>query len=372
MEEYAWALARIKEEGKMSGSIAERLTELAGRACYDSLIGKGRPSKGYHQHIKDVNHTSVYGHYNVTVAFDQYTPTPNVDGRGLFGSLATGCLNRPGVWLSPTPTGGRVTINLRAAYEWERYTMLLIRDNPAFTDLAEWMRVLGIALRTILHEQAPNIIDKPDVLATDGDPLLRDMGISVRCVPPETMEERWITLYISGSRGLTHELVRHGWRTGISQRSTRYCDENEAPWVEHPLITAERLSHDVAHAQLLRQTNVTYAEEVGRLMYKPTNDTLYAWLIMQGVDAQTARKQARGAARGFLGNALFTELLFSASVSQWHRILNQRTHPAADAEIRVMGARAIPVLQATRYASDFSRLELVESVDVLGPYLKSA
>jgi len=45
-------------EGQMVGNIAEQLTELSGRICYDSLGSKeSRPSDEYIKHILDVGHT---------------------------------------------------------------------------------------------------------------------------------------------------------------------------------------------------------------------------------------------------------------------------------------------------------------------------
>jgi thymidylate synthase ThyX len=87
------------------------------------------------------------------------------------------------------------------------------------------------------------------------------------------------------------------------------------------------------------------------------------------VDAFTARKQARGAARGYLGNALFTELIFSASVAQWRRILAQRLNAAADAEIREMAADVLPILKGCRYGSDFADMNTKPSPDGIGVVL---
>jgi thymidylate synthase ThyX len=85
----------------------------------------------------------------------------------------------------------------------------------------------------------------------------------------------------------------------------------------------------------------------------------------------TARKQARGMARGYLGNALQTEMLFSASVAQWKRMLEQRLTPAADAEIRLVYELALAELKRSRYGAAFERYELVDSPDGLGKVLAS-
>jgi thymidylate synthase ThyX len=218
--------------------------------------------------------------------------------------------------------------------------------------------------------QAKYSILAPRIIPSTSTVNYADAEAHVLPVSPDAREEKWITVYISGSRGLTHELVRHGWRTGMSQRSTRFCDETETPWVKHPVITA--YEQDKAARAAFGPANSDAPArfiDASQKLYEACVDDLQDYLTLTGSDRLTARKQARGAARGYLGNALFTEIIFSASVAQWQRILVQRCHPAADAEIRVMAARLLPVLQARRYAEDFADMVLVDSPDVLGPYL---
>ncbi len=101
---------------------------------------------------------------------------------------------------------------------------------------------------------------------------------------------------------------------------------------------------------------------------------LEAWLIGKGHKKTPARKQARGAARGFLGNALETELIFSASVKAWHDImLVQRASKFADAEIREVYAGAadntnhvIAALKQSRFADRFNDVDVVDSPDGIG------
>jgi thymidylate synthase ThyX len=89
----------------------------------------------------------------------------------------------------------------------------------------------------------------------------------------------------------------------------------------------------------------------------------------KGLDKASARKQARGAARGYLGNALATEMLFSAPVSGWKWILSQRANRLADAEIRAVYGRVLPALKASRYGAMFTGLDLVPSPDGMGEVL---
>ncbi len=207
---------------QMQGTDAERLVELAGRACYDSL-GKGRPSPEYHQHIMDVDHGSVTEHVS-------------------------------------------------------------------------------------------------------------------------------LTFFLSNiSRGLTHELVRHRVGVAISQRSTRYVDENESEWVWHPLIDAfiaarapvelGNQSKDGKYTGALFRQQTTYVREEAQKNYALVVEELQAWLVAKGADKLTARKQARGAARGLLGNALMTEMVWTCNLRALKQILKQRANQHADAEIRVLANR---------------------------------
>src|SRR5690606_20834903 len=137
-------------------------------------------------------------------------------------------------------------------------------------------------------------------------------------------------------------------------------------WVEHPLLVAYRAdnpSHSLFHEQhvgredLARHSRECYRREVA---------ALEGWLIRRGVDTGTARKQARGASRGDLGNALQTEMIFSASVAQWRRMIRQRSSIHADAEIRVIYEQVIRELKRSRYAESFADIGLVPSLDGIG------
>lgn len=141
-----------------------------------------------------------------------------------------------------------------------------------------------------------------------------------------------INFYLDNlSRGLTHELVRHRAGTAISQRSTRYVDESESPWNHHPLVAefCERGTH----------YEIKKLEIQARDAYKNVVAEIIEGLKTQGVDGATARKQARGAARGLLGNALVTSLVWTANIRALRNFLELRAHPAADGEIRLFANR---------------------------------
>lgn len=274
--------------GQLAGSDLDNLCELAGRVCYQSL-GKGRNSVEYHQHIREVVNLSVYRHATFTVE------VPKVD------QPAATWPNRPGLWLGEDAGVWRVTLNLQHIIEWPLWGLARRYDPYLHRDLCWLARV-----------QAPLACGDLAQHPTENTEAGR-----VRFVLPESDHERWLSFYVHGvSRGLSHELVRHGAFCAPSQRSTRYCDEDETPWVWHPLMSEVSLG-TLAAANAVRDQ----AREV------------YTRIVEELTARGHGRKSARGAARGVLGNALGTELIFSASLWQWRHIVALRKHAAADEEI---------------------------------------
>jgi thymidylate synthase ThyX len=341
---------RIPEEmgtpapNQMQGTPLERLSELAARVCYDSL-GKGRSSPDLHKHLLDVGHHSVYEHAQVTIEL-------------AMAVLGRVFINRPGVWVSVERGDAcRVTLNPRVILDWNIWSKASDVDDAIGRD-----RAVGDALH---HQMCPLMPAVLGVRAPRG--VDQSHSSRVRVVEPRHDEEKWVSLFFAGSRGFSHECVRHKFRTGVSQRSTRFVDEDGSPWVDHPLVQEFLVAEDVQKQvkdSLLERIDATKAW--AKSAYAVVSVELHKWLISKGVDKLTARKQARAAARGYLGNALYTELIFSASVGQWKRMLRLRCSVPADAEIRAVFAEALKELKRSRYAEDFEAFELRPSADGLG------
>jgi thymidylate synthase (FAD) len=160
-----------------------------------------------------------------------------------------------------------------------------------------------------------------------------------------------ISFFISGvSRGLTHELVRHRTGVAISQRSTRYVDESKSPWILHPLI------HKHCSGRLLFA--ISKLIDHSRDIYQNVIDEIERDI------GKEFRKQARGAARGLLGNALETELTWTANVRALRHFLEMRAAPTADAEIRLL-ANALyeaALEKVPEYFNDYKRVECPDGV----------
>lgn len=352
-ERYSAALQLVAKSFQLIGTPQEVLCETAGRACYDSF-GKGRPSTAYHTHLVEVNHGSVWEHAQFTLHFS-FPASDQVE-------LLLAVVNRPGVFVTDVDAGSvELHINFRAAREWAAFTPEFAQGHAA--------QYLHHAVYAWASKLAPQVMQGLDYLGVDSHPCYQS-----RIIPdPIHPEARWVTLLLTGSRGFSHELVRHKYRTAVSQRSTRYVDEDGSSWVMHPLLLQYLSTSDCpARANNGEQMEVSlrqytdHAVDAGRQSYRNVVAKLQPWLEARGVDKFTARKQARGAARGYLGNALYTEAVFSASVAQWKRMLRQRACAAADAEIREVFCKALVELKSSRYRADFAGWELIDSPDGIG------
>jgi thymidylate synthase ThyX len=303
------SLPIIEKKKQLQGGAIQRLCEVGGRACYDSL-GSGRCTEDYWKHVKEVGHTSILEHAAMTFVIKGHSPIH--------------ILNRKGCWVHVhTDNEFRLTLNARAMLEWDRYST------------TEAARFLGRLMWQYWAEEMPAVFGQR---ALSFDPLL-----GVERVNAHLENEVHASVYLIGSRGFSHEMVRH--RFAMSQRSTRYVDEDESDWVTHPLIEAYLEDPDPnSNSKIIGGENDLKAK--ARDLYIHTIEVLVPWLLKRNVDKFTARKQARGAARGYLGNALETQMLFTASVADWKHIFGLRLNGAADAEIRGIMAATLDTFKS--------------------------
>lgn len=280
---------------QFQGEFYDKLAEIAGRVCYDSF-GIGRSSIEYHRHVQEVKHLSVYEHCVLTLAW----PAPASDAEWLQ------LVNMPSIRAKMYDDDQlRLTLNLRHILEW-----------PG--GAPHWLHALG-------HAVAPYTFQHISL----SDKLRR--GVKEVILQPETDDELWISFLLTGSRGFSHEQVRHGDRTAISQRSTRYCDEGSSVYEIHPLLQQYLNDVDDPLGMMIADN-----EHQTKAVYSQVNAALTDYLAEKGIPRAIARKQARGAARGELCNRLSTQVVFSASYTQWLHMINLRMTNAADAEIRVI------------------------------------
>lgn len=358
---------------QMRGTTGEQLVELGTRACYDSLgldadgEPKGRSTEDTLGNVMSVYHGSVLEHYVRTIAFPK---VPTGEHCAFFESIAgrPGCFIRYDKRLITDYTVGlRVTMNVRAVVEWNEWSRYLCAENgyPEGGSVEMTWRRIGERLRTEFAQAVPLLVDEP----VQPSSWMRWLLDDVRFVEPETDAEKWVSLYMVGSRGFSHEMVRH--RFAMSQRSTRYCEEADSKWHWHPLITQFILENP--HVPVF-DTLLVIAQKAAQDTYRSICNELQDWLVKKLPEntpyrKKHARKQARGAGRGFLGNALETQMLYTAPVWGWKHVLRMRMADAADAEIRVVAVDAYDALMTSRYADRFADLVVIPASDGLGKAL---
>lgn len=128
------------------------------------------------------------------------------------------------------------------------------------------------------------------------------------------------TFYITGvSRAFTHELIRHR-HLSYSQLSQRFVDE----WGANVVLPPALQRHD----------------EGGQAIADVDTVTSDAYLDIANTLSTIGLpiKQAREAARAVLPNMVETRIVVTGNLRAWHEVIERRTAPDADAEMReVMG-----------------------------------
>lgn len=311
-------------EDQLQGTPYEQLCELAGRACYASL-SKGRNSADYHEHLIESKHWSVYEHAWFAITIN----ASNVDARGLVPLFT----NLKGIKCSEMDVYGCFHIYFNVRHFLDLCTKGRFYDDALARYLVGEMRIQAI------DSAFPVVLKPSSTVPLDAKPY------KTRLMRP------FVSLYLSCSRNASHEQVRH--RFAVSQRSTRYCDETDTPFVVHP--------HDA-----LGRNFRAVEQEASRLAYGAAIDASCRGLSLRDLSSTTARKQARGAARGYLPSNLATQMMFTADVSEWAHMLRMRMTNDADAEIRVLYNHILLELAKHPDTKKLAEVRTVEAEDGAG------
>ena len=112
------------------------------------------------------------------------------------------------------------------------------------------------------------------------------------------------------SRSLTHQLVRHRIGFSYSQKSQRYCKEDQFEYVIPEEIRKNKQALNNFHNAMIDA------------------QTSYNLLILNGIKAESARS--------VLPNACCTEIVVTANFRAWRQMLELRCDKHAQKEIRDM------------------------------------
>lgn len=299
---------------QLQGTDMEKLAECAGRICYDSF-GTGRSSQDWHEHVLNVRHLSIYEHCWFCID-DNYYSEEEINMEHV-SSGGIRFIERPDYPVSS------IEFNARFALEHKYDFMLPVLEKY----MPNVLKAARAAKLPISDRKTPNY----------------DVG-------PFGLSDNWATLLLDMSRGCSHEIVRHGDNTAISQRSTRYVDESK-PSDEELGCEPKALSSCPSNCVLIPPFSFddpTLAENINSILEDNFKSCMENYLKLKQLfkeynesnnnsnsNSKTfTTKVVNGLARLVLPHNLRTEMVFSAEREQWKHMINMRTSPGADQEIR--------------------------------------
>ena len=166
------------------------------------------------------------------------------------------------------------------------------------------------------------------------------------------------------SRSLTHELVRHRAGFAYSQRSQRFVNEADSPFVLPPALSVERDGTGEGRkiiVDALEKASSAYEELVSTLE-KSLPEEMFS-------HPRDRRKAVRQAARAVLPNATETKIFVTANVRAWRHFIELRGADFADWEIRSLALKVLEILQeeAPLLFGDFTVEELPDGTSIATP-----
>ncbi len=166
------------------------------------------------------------------------------------------------------------------------------------------------------------------------------------------------------SRALTHELVRHRAGFAYSQRSQRFVNEADSPFVVPPALTKEMGATDEMRREL------EGALETAAESYKKLVSALEANIPKRAFPyTRDWRKAVRQAARAVLPNATETKIFVTANVRAWRHFIQMRGASFADWEIRRLAIMVLEILreEAPLLFGDFTVDDLPDGTQTATP-----
>lgn len=139
-----------------------------------------------------------------------------------------------------------------------------------------------------------------------------------------TLEHGVISVKFITDRGVTHELVRHRIAS-FTQESTRYCNYGKGKFGSEITVIEPFFFDKMSHAYMRWKDICTATEKV------------YLDLLDVGCKPQEARS--------VLPNSLKTEIVVTANVREWRKIMELRTSKEAHPQIRQIMCPLLAVMR---------------------------
>ena len=181
------------------------------------------------------------------------------------------------------------------------------------------------------------------------------------------LEHATASLFIEGiTRGLSLELNRHR-HFSISQRSTRYVEEDDGAIVLDPYYAGLYEREDLTEAETALLDEHLWTQTKSIDAYKAQVEKLMT-MNPYKLEGFHLRKWARGKARNVLPHGLETRGTWTGNYRTWRHFIALRSHEAAEDEIRVLAGMVLCALQplAPVYFEDF-QLSMARGIPSYAP-----
>jgi len=158
-------------------------------------------------------------------------------------------------------------------------------------------------------------------VAQVAEDIVDNVLLSMQGDPPHesVLEHMVISVYFTGNRGFTHELVRHR-PTSYTQESTRYCNYNKGKFGSEIRVIGRE-------PEELGGDNPVAAQRMWDKCLDVVEET-YRWLTTSGVKAQMARD--------VLPQVLAADIVCTANLRQWRHIFRMRCSRHAHPDMQTL------------------------------------
>jgi thymidylate synthase (FAD) len=149
------------------------------------------------------------------------------------------------------------------------------------------------------------------------------------------LEHATFSFFVYGiSRSLTHELIRHRAGFSYSQTSQRFVDGRTLRFVERPEYRQDEQLHRL-FLQRIERAAAEYAELSEYLLARQqAGDPL-----LSAEERTDLRKRVQQCSRSLLPNETEAPLVVTANARAWRHVIEERTAPHAEIEIRELLVR---------------------------------
>lgn len=223
-------------------------------------------------------------------------------------------------------------------------------DTDASTDMEE---IIEVASRSCYMSFRPGLNANVKRVREGNQPHLSNI---IKSGHGSVLEHGWVTFaFHNVSRVFTHELVRHRPGTAISQESLRYVRADDlGAWIP-PAFKGNKVAEMVFNASFLHSES-DYANLLGLAAEQEGKER-----SLEGFESLSmeVKKRYTSATRRILPIGMATNIVWSCNMRALRHVIEMRTDPAAEEEIRLVFSK-VASLAIARWPNVFGDYRVTE------------